>query len=555
MLLGMQKESLVELGFDKYGDRFVILKAISTLQDKHSSVSAPSTLPKVDVSFSQQVKLVEKEGVAYLDLTEYRKALPEGKWPFTFSAPYVYVRDCYPSLFERIMHPKKHDKTQGYIVTGTPGIGKTVFLTYALYRLLNMGKRVFLTAEDDKAVYEFLPEPQVAQKHANSPSKKKLDIWYLYDSATPNPTNNQTSILAACPKKLKKFSFFRKDARTFYAPIWTFDELRTVKKLMYADQDDELFRLKYRVFGGSARILFKMSDELIVEKFGELKKCNIDAVIEMFQSQAVSQWSDASHLILHMAPTLEFNSYTLEYASPYMEKYVQNLKGVKELNDIANRLSGDMKECITKAQMGIVFEHLCILRLQYRAEFTMYPYKNPEAEVKHLGWPHLDTVRFETTTELENFVANQQRPTLYKAINPRNAGFDAVVVVGEKRVYLNMTVGNTHGVSKSWLDTLPGGPKGDLVYLKPRNEREGFRISNPRQAGKKLNLYTAEIPQIEIQRAFLDEDHALENMLNHMTKTDAELFATIQTFVHLRYTDSKWEPVIDIRLKRTECNL
>jgi len=45
----------------------------------------------------------------------------------------IYIRECYKAIYELIFRDKKYD----VLLTGTPGIGKTFFGFYLIYRLLS----------------------------------------------------------------------------------------------------------------------------------------------------------------------------------------------------------------------------------------------------------------------------------------------------------------------------------------------------------------------------------------------------------------------------------
>ncbi len=53
----------------------------------------------------------------------------------------LYIRECYRTIAARITNRKGIQKA---IVTGTPGIGKSLFLVYLLWKLVREGERVLL---------------------------------------------------------------------------------------------------------------------------------------------------------------------------------------------------------------------------------------------------------------------------------------------------------------------------------------------------------------------------------------------------------------------------
>ncbi|KAG7375626.1 hypothetical protein PHYPSEUDO_000411 [Phytophthora pseudosyringae] len=60
---------------------------------------------------------------------------PEGlPVEYEYMQPQFYVRKCYPQYYKRITDLLKDGETVGVTVTGTPGIGKSVFFGYFLKR-------------------------------------------------------------------------------------------------------------------------------------------------------------------------------------------------------------------------------------------------------------------------------------------------------------------------------------------------------------------------------------------------------------------------------------
>lgn len=59
------------------------------------------------------------------------------EWPITKSTNRIlFVRPCYPALFQECQENFQLG-LQGVFVMGTPGIGESVFLEYALHQVLN----------------------------------------------------------------------------------------------------------------------------------------------------------------------------------------------------------------------------------------------------------------------------------------------------------------------------------------------------------------------------------------------------------------------------------
>ncbi|KAI3658528.1 hypothetical protein MP638_004839 [Amoeboaphelidium occidentale] len=196
-----------------------------------------------------------------------------------------------------------------FLVTGTPGIGKTLFLLYAAYRLVTeRGKTVYLHLA--LATKMFIVSPDGVKKiSGTSTGFPKGDDWYyLIDSKEPSLESCAMTILTASPR-VKFANEYAKDAKPFYyMPLWTWEEL--VKFLeaveLQVDQDD----LKYRfeILGGVPRKLFE------------------------FHSSAEKPESDLkesiAHLLLLYDTSDDFTKYTARYASRYVSlKVYENLRG------------------------------------------------------------------------------------------------------------------------------------------------------------------------------------------------------------------------------------
>jgi DNA replication protein DnaC len=93
-------------------------------------------------------------------LQEFYRALPQAKldedkkvltlsdntvFPGTFELNKIYIRDCYSDLYELVMNSDIHST----LITGTPGIGKSICAFYFMWRLLSEGKTVIYQQDDE----------------------------------------------------------------------------------------------------------------------------------------------------------------------------------------------------------------------------------------------------------------------------------------------------------------------------------------------------------------------------------------------------------------------
>ena len=499
---------------------------------------------------------IEEEGCTFLDLTNYRAL--EGVNPFAARETKLLYRECYNRVFTAIF-----DCDVGISQTGTPGIGKSVFLTFLLYELLRLGKTVFYRSST-KVTYKFTRayQAKLGKEFDCATVRDNPNNWFLYDSVQPD-YNGERVVLAACPKHLQAYRHFYRDSTAIYLPPWTLEELLAVRSAVHRSVDEEYVRLMYGVFGGVARIIFVTRFKYILNHFQELLKYCAADLEKMVADKQLSDWDKFSHLLLHVTPDSTLTSLDFDYATRYMEEYLKNLKLIEKLNAIATKMHKSGLECVNKSQQGYVFEMLCCTRMQYKGELKLTPYTNPKDDdqgSKHddtprvLARPGCKLVYYDKGQNLDQLSERHDDPTLFLPRDPRNPGFDAFFVVGNERFYLNATVGRTHKVCPKFLKSIKATekPQHSLVFVVPPEEIATFAIDNADEASEKLKLFVAPFPEIPTHRAALDQGGLMERLLTYvMSKQDdrpsrqlkTEL-SDIERTLKLRYVEERWTPVV-----------
>jgi hypothetical protein len=117
----------------------------------------------------------------------------------------LYIRSSYKSIAKNI-EPGRN-KT---IITGTPGIGKSLFLVYLLWKLVKEGKRVLFIYHPDIIYYDGkggvfeCTSPPPAKDHAFW----NTDLWFLFDAKSKReghlnayPYGRCTFVLSTSPRR------------------------------------------------------------------------------------------------------------------------------------------------------------------------------------------------------------------------------------------------------------------------------------------------------------------------------------------------------------------
>ena len=156
----------------------------------------------------------------------------------------IYIRKAYEDLFTIICNNRNSKDLRtphrGMAITGTPGIGKSIFLIYVLWRVANMDstKTVVLRQESDEG-YDYIFRNDGCWR-TNDPYDngrdllKDSDSWYLADSLESQPgTSRATTVAVMYPYKYQFNAFlkFSHVAELHYLPVWSLEELKKAAPL------------------------------------------------------------------------------------------------------------------------------------------------------------------------------------------------------------------------------------------------------------------------------------------------------------------------------------
>ena len=257
--------------------------------------------------------------------------------------PFIIVRDCYPALFSLIITRKSPIRVA---LSGTPGIGKTCFLMYFLWRLLRSelqsshkfprilfhntrGNRFVL--EVDGSVLPLIDQPGYAEAQSTYP-----DMWYLVDSAEPELTPYLNILLVtSLNQNLVKHHY--KDAipfATWYMPLWTDLEINL---LLAATGDSPTVRANQKKFGNVPRSLFISKEDYlpVVERdwsiaVGEFTRRSLISILSGSEKEA-----RIFHLVVHVEvpewsridpntnlPKNDFTTISLKFASEMSQEAI-----------------------------------------------------------------------------------------------------------------------------------------------------------------------------------------------------------------------------------------
>ncbi|KAI8599790.1 hypothetical protein EDD21DRAFT_151048 [Dissophora ornata] len=284
--------------------------------------------------------------------------LDEIKAPLGSSFPVVqagdlYVRQTYKELYGDILKTFEKIGQKQIVVTGTSGIGKSVFLVYLVIRLLvesdadNPPIIVFHTKQSKKCfAFGGCSTVRSGDIEDFAPFLSLPDTWYLVDSSPEPVLNKARTVIAASPKTLfsgaNPYQDVDKDvAWRYYMAPWSLEELTTCRTSV-ADFNVVPFEMMeelYSRIGGIPRyVLARPMKELglspsnlqvVIERSSERlvhALDNVDDPVKMMQLFAQGKDSlDFSSRLVHRWPVGDHRTFRLEWASTYVAEKVADL--------------------------------------------------------------------------------------------------------------------------------------------------------------------------------------------------------------------------------------
>ena len=242
----------------------------------------------------------------------------------------IYIRRAYEDLFTLIcnnLHPENPKKRCHRItITGTPGIGKSVFLFYILWRLANekAAKTVVLCRESDNGRIYVFQDDGCWRTHEFWDVEKFLkdpSSWYLTDSPESRPAEvNATTIwVTSLRRRDKMVDKYIQCVLPYYLPVWTLEELK-LSAFLYS-RDLQWVKERYDLIGGIPRFVLERKNDL---KRSIKHAISIVAICRLSGTPPDAEYDEGkiSHFIMHCQVNPKYSGYSSTFSSKYVKDLV-----------------------------------------------------------------------------------------------------------------------------------------------------------------------------------------------------------------------------------------
>jgi hypothetical protein len=187
----------------------------------------------------------------------------------------LYVRKCYKDVFDLLLEDIGRGR-KSFAISGTPGIGKSLFFIYILYRLIKDFNLKTLSLKPNRILYQvgsafecFDLQQQVVNTttmlHAVG-LVSEPDTFYIIDGRTSEPLISTCVVLFISSPRSELYRDFVKQRRPkqWFFPVWTLGELQNCQSCCYPDLSMLTLTERHRIYGGVARHVFDKNASTII---------------------------------------------------------------------------------------------------------------------------------------------------------------------------------------------------------------------------------------------------------------------------------------------------
>ena len=285
----------------------------------------------------------------------------------------IFIRSCYKELSALILGGASSDTFHNIVVTGTPGIGKSVFGFYLLYLLRCQGKTVVFELKgkwyrfSDAGVVQASLEAFNERGYMDDPNS-----WYLSDPEDrPREYFQGTTVVLVSPKYERVKEFLKlADAQQIFMPVWGLDELLKCQRAVFPHVPSTFVEEAFGVVGGVARAIFNelkyvQVKDGIEDAVNKLSLATLREEVSLLTSSGRLPTDITGDKLFHVFSDSSdgFKRYTVTFASNFTSELVIRKiaeKGRRSLLDFAGAAI-DHKDVARMfgggSVVGSLFEH------------------------------------------------------------------------------------------------------------------------------------------------------------------------------------------------------
>ena len=391
--------------------------------------------------------------------------------PWSKSTWSLYVRQAYTDL-----HAEIDATAVDVIIIGTPGIGKSYFALYELYLAVRDNKMVVFYHQPTDATYVFDPMEQKGfLDDFNTHCLLEAPV-YLYDCGTKTRSTYPRTKLArmtmfSSPYRLNYVDALKSGAAKLCMPVWSEVEVLNYGKYQYGDDESAIVEENLSKFGGIPRYVFseeRQRREWLKRLHLFCKSCTIETLDRLKRNMLKGNMfnDEDSHIIFHLDSADDYESYTIVFASYYVEGLVYTAIEKAHKNGVVRFLNSAVDPTFASLQ-GHLFEWKAHEVLQEGGKFRTRCLDPPESD-KWVTLASSSLRMFNKGSEIRWNTGN-----VYW--RPKAKNFPSLDAYMTPDISFQMTVSGTHKIKAGGLKIIPHNTIFKLYFVVPERNFTGFK--------------------------------------------------------------------------------
>jgi hypothetical protein len=242
----------------------------------------------------------------------------------------LFVRDCYPVYYDFLVNGIT-ENMRGFVFTGTPGIGKSRFALYCLWRLATTpgAAKVVYYQTDPAVVTKFVIDGTAVVQRFEDTMLGSVALpthFYFVDLAEKRPPANFNGITVvfASPQPARTHEFLKKAFSVSYCmPVCTLDEIQRMRAAVFPGVSVAQVEELVGIYGGIPRSVLQLAPQGRQSMDSALTKtCDYAKLMDLVAAAAGSQTETEAKIastLVHLVPDPENPTRsTLHWASEYV---------------------------------------------------------------------------------------------------------------------------------------------------------------------------------------------------------------------------------------------
>ncbi|KAF0727977.1 hypothetical protein Ae201684P_009436 [Aphanomyces euteiches] len=334
-------------GRERIGEQLGSVEELYVVVPSHDSVAVSDLIPS---SKKQRLSVSTDQFKAFKNATFVEQCIISTDG---MTLPYpneklqkIFVRKCYADIFALFVK-RIQDGVEVFGISGTPGIGKSLFFVYLLYRLVHgessfKPKRIIYQTALDFSIFDLEVCSVCGVERADIRNLvQDPGTLYIIDGKDSVPVPSLCVVLfIASPRSVQYQEFVKqKKAQEWFLPVWTLNELYECRQECYPHFNITTLDDRYRIFGGVARPAFR-TDAKMLDMDAAL--IDVDAVKCVRNIAAPTRIYQNAHMLLHIIVSDDGNYQfeCVDIASKYVGQQLWQLHSAQMLVNLQEMFGG-----------------------------------------------------------------------------------------------------------------------------------------------------------------------------------------------------------------------